>query len=145
MARLLREHSGAAPSPRKHKYAAVAVDVCASCDMMHELMPWQDRCRSCKHAEAIRFPSLLEARRWIALRWVERQGLIKSLERQPRFSIEVNGIHICDYVGDFMYFRVAERVRVVEDAKGIETPLFRLKKRLVEAIHGVIIEVVKAP
>lgn len=133
--------------PSRHKYAAVAVTVCEKCDASHEILvySWEGVCRFCGHDKGYRFPSRLESRRWCRLRQWERSLIIEKLECQPSFSCDVNGIHICDYRADFGYVRTVDGVRVVEDTKGVETPVFRLKRRLVEACYGVKIEIVKEP
>jgi hypothetical protein len=87
-------------------------------------------------------PSRLEAKRCDELHLLQSQGLIARLEREPSFRIVHNGKLICTYKADFAYF--TDR-RVVEDVKGVLTPIYRLKKKLVEAFYpGVeIVEVRK--
>ena len=90
-----------------------------------------------------RFDSAAEARRWGELRLRQRAGEIRGLERQPEFRCEINGMKICTYKADFAYF--ADNRRVVDDVKGMKTPIYRLKKKLVEALHpGVTIVEVAA-
>lgn len=76
-----------------------------------------------------------EASRLSALRLLEKAGAIRNLEIQPKFPIAVNGIHCFNYVADFAYFE--GNARIVEDAKGFKTPVYRLKKRIVEAYYGI--------
>lgn len=79
-----------------------------------------------------------EARRYQDLLLLEKSGAITDLKRQVRFRIEVNGHHICDYVADFVY--VEGGARVVEDYKSDETrkiERYRLKKKLMRAVHGI--------
>ncbi|WP_372397076.1 DUF1064 domain-containing protein [Azospirillum sp. HJ39] len=84
--------------------------------------------------DGISFASALEAKRWVVLRQRERLGLIRDLKRQPRFVLRVNGVKVCTYVGDFSYFDKANTF-VLEDAKGFKTDVYKLKKRLLEALH----------
>jgi hypothetical protein len=93
--------------------------------------------------DGIIFDSKKEAARYQELKLAEKAGLISGLELQPKFSIDINGIHICNYFADFRYQdRVEERfsglksIVVVEDVKGVKTPVYKLKKKLVKAIHG---------
>lgn len=87
-----------------------------------------------------KFDSRREADRWGILRLEEACGNIKDLERQFRYRMELNGVKICDYLCDFRYSR--NGVVVVEDAKGFKTPVYRLKKKMMKAFHGIdIIEV----
>jgi len=94
------------------------------------------------------FDSRREARRFQELRLLERGGEIADLQRQPEFPIhspilshagEVIGlVVVAKYIADFQYrdLRRAGAV-VIEDAKGVRTPLYRLKKRLVVAQYGI--------
>ena len=88
-----------------------------------------------------RFDSGVEAERWMELRLMERAGLIGGLVRQPEFPITVNGTKVCSYFADFEYTDGHGR-RVVEDVKSPATAknaLYRLKRKLVEALHGVTV------
>ncbi|WP_052293625.1 DUF1064 domain-containing protein [Azospirillum sp. B510] len=84
--------------------------------------------------DGISFASALEANRWSVLRQRERLGLIRELVRQPKFPLHVNGVLVCTYIGDFSY-RTSQGVFVLEDAKGYLTDVYKLKKRLLEALH----------
>jgi hypothetical protein len=88
-------------------------------------------------------PSKAEAKRCGELRLLEQLGEIARLEQQPRFPCKINGTLICTYVADFAYFD-NER-RVIEDVKGQPTPVYKLKKKLVEALFpGTVIVEVRA-
>ena len=91
--------------------------------------------------DGITFDSKHEAERYRELRMLELCGKISSLELQPRFDVIVNGIKVCRYYADFRYID-GDGAIVVEDAKGVKTAVYRLKKRLVKAIYGIdIVEV----
>ncbi len=48
---------------------------------------------------------------------------------------------ICTYIADFFYIPRG-KLAVYEDAKGMKTPIYRLKKKLVKACTGIeIVEV----
>jgi hypothetical protein len=81
------------------------------------------------------FRSRLEYRRYVDLRLMEEAEAITGLECQPRFSLDVAGVHICDYVADYSYS--CDGVKVVEDCKGARTLLYRAKKALMRAVHGI--------
>jgi hypothetical protein len=94
----------------------------------------------------IRFASKREAQRFVTLSLLESKGHIRQLTRQQSFDLSVNGVHICRYIADFVYFRkgsVGDEHRVVEDVKGCETAAFKLKKKLMLACHGIVVKVVK--
>jgi hypothetical protein len=90
--------------------------------------------------DGITFDSQKEARRWGELKLMERAGLITDLTLQPVFPIVVNGQKICKYIGDFSYYEGDPAVHVVEDVKSEFTrklPVYRLKNKLLKAVHGV--------
>ncbi len=87
--------------------------------------------------------STLEARRCDELGLMEKAGLIRDLEQQVRFRLDVNGRHICDYICDWKYFDNERGCEIVEDAKGLMTEVCRMKLKLMAAIHGVNVELVR--
>jgi hypothetical protein len=87
--------------------------------------------------------SMLEARRCDELLLMEKGGLIRDLEQQPRYRLDVNGVHVCDYVADWRYFDNERGCVVVADAKGVLTDVCRLKLKLMAAVHGVDVELVR--
>lgn len=125
-------NQGAAPAKRGHKYGAKATTV-----------------------DGHRFPSKAEARRYQELRLLERAGHIESLELQPSFVLNAplttgtiwgamkasagNLPKIGTYRADFKYFDLTGKGWVVEDVKGVTTPLYAWKKRHVEAQYGITV------
>lgn len=85
--------------------------------------------------EGEKFQSKKEAKRWIALKTIEHGGRISGLQRQVKFSLDINGVHICDYIADFVYRD--ERGMVAEDCKGFRTDVYKMKKVLMKAIHNI--------
>lgn len=83
-----------------------------------------------------RFDSKREAARYRELLLEQRAGKITKLRRQVRFALVVNRMLICEYVADMVYER-DDGVEIVEDAKGCRTEVYRLKRRLMLAIHGI--------
>ena len=87
--------------------------------------------------DGIWFASKKEARSYQQFLLLEQAGEITHLELQPIYEINYKGEKICKYQADFRYFDQKKRMRVVEDVKGMKTPVYRLKKKLVEAFyHG---------
>ena len=82
-----------------------------------------------------RFASKKEYRDWQELKLREKLGLISHLERQKAFDLGVNGHHVCRYVADAVYFENGRRV--VADSKGVLTPEFKLKARLMKAVLNI--------
>ena len=85
--------------------------------------------------DGVTFASKKEAKRYQELRLLERAGQIEELQLQPRYPIAINDVKICTYVGDFQY---RERgAFVLEDVKGVKTPTYNIKKKLVKAIYQI--------
>jgi hypothetical protein len=95
----------------KHKYKAVRTE-CAS-----------------GHSH----PSKGEARLCDELHLLQKAGEIHRLEREVPFPVYINGVKVFTYRADFTYFTADERV--VCDFKGVLTPIYRLKKKAVEAYY----------
>lgn len=94
--------------------------------------------------DGIKFDSKAEAARYATLKLWQRVGDIQNLECQPRYDLIVNGQKVGQYVGDFRYQKDGRIV--VEDVKSepTKTSVYRLKARLMKAIHGIdIVEVMK--
>ena len=87
----------------------------------------------------IKFASKREAKRYQELKTLEKAGVITHLALQVRYPLTVNGIKVCTYVADFTYARHGyfQSERVVEDCKGYRTPMYKLKKKLMFAVHGI--------
>lgn len=83
--------------------------------------------------DSIVFASKKEAARYGELKLLAKAGKIRNLELQPKFPLVVNGTKVCTYIGDFSYFE--DNKAVTEDVKGMKTPTYRLKRRLLLAIH----------
>ena len=85
------------------------------------------------------FASRKEANRYCELKLLESAGEIKDLELQPVYRCEVNGKLICRYIADFRYTSTKLGNVIIEDAKGVKTPAYRIKKKLTEALLNVLI------
>lgn len=88
--------------------------------------------------DGITFDSKREAARYGVLVMEQRAGRITNLRLQVPFSLSVNQIHVCVYKADFTYKRNGERV--VEDAKGVRTEVYILKRKLMLAVHGIEVQ-----
>lgn len=96
-------------------------------------------------SEGIMHQSGLEARRCSELHLMQQGGLIAGLVAHPqkRYRLDVNGQHICDYLADFAYYDKERHTTVVEDCKGYMTEVARLKLKLMAAVHGIDVELVR--
>jgi len=59
---------------------------------------------------------------------------VVSWERQVKISLDVNGFHITNYYVDFRA-QFADGHEELIEVKGMETEVFRLKRRLLEATY----------
>lgn len=89
--------------------------------------------------DGIKFQSKSEGRRYEVLRDRQDEGKIEGLALQPKFPIVVNGVKVAEYRADFKYYDYDTRQWVIEDVKGARKAIYLLKKKLVEALHGVTI------
>ena len=90
--------------------------------------------------QGIKFDSKWESERYLYIKSLELAGRVRNLELQVRFALEVNGQKICTYIADFRYEKEnanGDWATIVEDAKGVETPEFKLKKKLMKACLGI--------
>lgn len=111
-------------SRRGHKYGAVRTEV-----------------------DGITFASKAEAARYQELKLLERAQEIKELRLQPEFPLyagcelpltpDRDPLQLGVYRGDFTYIDCRTGRSVVEDVKGFKTPLYRWKKKHVEAQYGI--------
>ncbi len=81
------------------------------------------------------FDSQKEALRYQELFLLEKGGVISGLKIQVKFPIVVNGCKICTWIADFVYYENGEMI--TEDAKGYKNRVYKLKKKLVEAVYGI--------
>lgn len=87
------------------------------------------------------FDSKREAERYCALVMLERAGQITDLQRQVAFvlapPVKLAGRTkpALRYVADFVYTERGNRV--VEDAKGVRTEAYRIKRHLLMSVHGI--------
>ena len=84
--------------------------------------------------DGITFASKREAIRYSELKLLVKAGYIRDLELQPKFPLVVNGIKVCIYIADFIY-RGKDGSVCIEDAKGVRTPVYKLKNRLFHACY----------
>lgn len=116
------------------------------------------RNRKVKTSDGIIHASQLEANRWIELRLLERAGKIINLKRQVKYVlipsqydapiIHQNGKvkkgklieRECYYKADFEYQDKETGELVVEDAKGVRTKDYIIKRKLMLSVYGIRIK-----
>lgn len=89
-----------------------------------------------------------EYKRYLELKEREDKKEISNLRRQVTYQViprqtDENGkfkYHPIKYVADFVYTDNATGKEIVEDAKGIKTEVYKLKKKLMYYVHKIKIE-----
>lgn len=97
--------------------------------------------------DGLKFHSKAEAARYQELVLLQKAGHIKDLERQVTCPLEVNGVLVANYIADFEYYEKSPIGRwelVVEDLKGYETDVFKLKAKLFKAVYGFGLRITQA-
>lgn len=91
-----------------------------------------------------KFDSKKEAHRYLELRTLEQAGHIYGLECQKRFELIPHQLgadgkvieRSCEYIADFVY-TTREGETVVEDTKGVRTPDYIIKRKLMLYVHKI--------
>lgn len=94
--------------------------------------------------DGMSFDSEREAVRYCELKVLEKAGEITSLERQVKFvlasSVKYSNAKRATpelrYFADFAY-RDKDGNYIVEDAKGFKTDVYKIKRHLMLAVHGI--------
>ena len=106
----------------------------------------------------ITFDSKKEMRRFVELRYMEQAGLISDLKRQVKFVLipaqrepdtqgkrggTIKGKLIereCAYIADFVYIDSHTGEQIVEDTKGVRTPEYIIKRKMLLYFYGIRIQ-----
>ena len=94
------------------------------------------------------FDSKREFDRWCELSLLQRGKAISELQRQVKFELipnqyDENGKLVeraVNYIADFTYYDKALGKTIVEDAKGMKTKEYIIKRKLMLHIHGIKIK-----
>ena len=98
-------------------------------------------------ARGIMHQSTLEADQCDVLHALVNAGIVADLQAhpQPRYKLDVNGVHVCDMMPDFEFTWVETGERRIIDTKGVYTAESRIKHALFKAIYGREVEIVRRP
>ena len=97
--------------------------------------------------DGIKFDSKHESMRYIELKYLQLIGQIRDLQLQVPFELlpaqkDENGKvkdRAVKYIADFVYFDRDGNL-IVEDAKGIKTDAYKLKKKMMRYFKGIEIK-----
>ena len=127
-------------------------------------MAWNNYNRVSKYhakkveVDGITFDSKKEYRRYLELKALEKAGIIKNLERQVKYTLipaqrepdtigSRGGVkkgklieRECSYYADFVYTIKETGETVVEDVKGMRTPEYKIKRKLMLFVHHIKIK-----
>lgn len=83
------------------------------------------------------FDSKQEARDVTNLRYLEASGEadFKDVQRQVKFSLDVNGVHIANYYADAVVTVKDTGKKRVYETKGMRTREYIMKQRLMQALY----------
>lgn len=103
------------------------------------------------------FQSCKEYKRWCELKVMEASGIITDLQRQVKFVLipaqrepdtigKRGGVkkgklleRECAYYADFVY-NLSTGEQIVEDTKGMKTPEYKIKRKLMLYVHHIKIK-----
>jgi hypothetical protein len=94
------------------------------------------------NVDGLQFASRKEAKRYVELRHMQNQGLIKSFDRQVSYILleSVKGLfRKKSYKADFVITYADGRVEV-EDVKGVKTDVYQMKKHLMFSKYNILIK-----
>lgn len=90
-----------------------------------------------------KFQSKKEGLHYLYLKELQEKGTIKNLQCQTKLDFKIDGKHIFNYLADFSYEdEFGMHYIDVKSEATAKLPLFKLKKKLIEAQHHIEIEVV---
>jgi len=108
--------------------------------------------------DGIKFDSKREASRYGELKLLEKSGDIFNLQLQPKYTFEINNMILrnekksngakgapVSYTADFRYkvetlHHLGDKPiikLIIEDSKGFKTDIYKIKKALMLAVHGI--------
>jgi|SRR5882762_7675941 len=89
----------------------------------------------------IKYDSKREAKRGAELELLEKIGAISGLKRQIPYKLipKQDGERACTYILDFEYFDEELNKPVWEDVKGMKTPEYIIKRKLMKWVHEITI------
>lgn len=101
-------------------------------------------------ADGHTFDSQAEHKRYVVLKMLQRAGKISELEVHPKFDLHAwraIPVKIGFYEADFQYRKPpakpwADSILVVEDVKGVETDLFKWKRKHVEIEYSITVTLI---
>lgn len=110
---------------------------------MYKVMKYHNKWKT---IDGIKFQSIREANRYLELKMLQKSHEIRNLRLQVPFVFFVDGKKVFTYIADFVYTTVGNSYgklkgkKIIEDVKGYRTPIYKLKKKLIEAKLKIKIE-----
>ena len=101
--------------------------------------------KAARQLDGYTFDSKAEMQRYAQLRLLERANDIQNLQVHPSWVVKWPGtdVTICLVELDFSYTDVGQGRFRVEDVKGVDTALSKVKRKLVEQAFRLKVEMIK--
>ena len=93
--------------------------------------------------DGVQFDSVAESKFYSVLKLREKAGEVYEVELQKPYALTVNGQLVCTYKCDFAFYDALVKRNRVVDVKGVQTKDFIIKKKLMRAVHGIDVEIIK--
>lgn len=94
--------------------------------------------------DGIKFASTKEGNRYLALKTMIRAGVISDLRMQVKYPLipyqkfsDDTYMKSTSYYADFVYTDTATGLEVVEDAKGMKTDVYQIKRKLMKLLKNI--------
>ena len=131
----MKKHARVDPPPVPRAWAAGVAEPAATLSKK----AWKNKYRAQPVVtDEGRFASKKEYADWCGLKLREKAGLISHLQRQVKFPLSVNAQLVTTFIADAVFFENGKRV--VVDSKGVQTPVYRLKKKLMRALLNIEVQ-----
>lgn len=90
--------------------------------------------RSCRCSANHTHDSMFEAQYCDTLHLLMKAGEIQAVRTQVSYPLNVNGLHVCNHIVDFLVTN-ADGKDEVHETKGLATDVWKLKYKLFEALY----------
>lgn len=87
--------------------------------------------------DGIKFDSIKEKNYYVALKMLEKAGIITELELQKKFELQPSFVdnngkkqRAITYIADFFYYETVQKLYIAVDVKGYRTDVYKIKKKM---------------
>lgn len=127
----------------RNKYRAKGGYYCSGCGAPHMGKSQKPGTPTACGGAIVYFSSKAEHSHFIKLLRDQSSGAISEITLQPRFDLVINGKKIGRYRADFKFFDKRKQAHRIQDVKGVVTRDGELRRKVVEALYGIEVELVR--